>query len=311
MKKIPACLFVVLSSMCLSAQNYIPLLQNENQWDIFGYDYKFNPDCGWQSGYRYYIDGDSLVDGQQYSTFLKVSFDGSGSSFFCPPFTLNNVQNELAFLIREDTLNHQVFLWNGSEEVLLYDFSLTVGDEITVSDIGSTYTSEVTFVDTIITDDGIERRRLQLGDASSPPNLEWVEGIGSIYGLVIQYGIGNGAGTTLLCFRQDDQGVYGEDCGLLLGLGDVSLMDNEIVTLSPNPSKDILLLTWQGDYKITSFKAFDAQGSVVFSEQNYSSLNLTGASNTFSIDMSSFSAGIYFIQIEINEVYTVKRWVKE
>ncbi|WDF46507.1 T9SS type A sorting domain-containing protein [Chryseobacterium sp. KACC 21268] len=74
--------------------------------------------------------------------------------------------------------------------------------------------------------------------------------------------------------------------------------DNELskVVLGPNPVKDILNVS--NSDVITSVKIYDSSGKVIYDK-------LVEKSKTVNIDVKSFKTGIYFIQLNGEEIYKV------
>ena len=94
---------------------------------------------------------------------------------------------------------------NYGEEVLLYDFNLTVGDTVTV---GTTGEALVVLEESETEVDGIMRRQLGLasysGDAKEVEEY-WIEGVGSTYGFLNSgYEGWTGSFVHLLCYHEDD-----------------------------------------------------------------------------------------------------------
>ncbi|MGE5393923.1 MAG: hypothetical protein ACM3P1_04210, partial [Candidatus Saccharibacteria bacterium] len=98
------------------------------------------------------------------------------------------------------------------KEIILYDFSLKLGDSISNRDnyhTGSDY-AKVIKVDSILTEVGY-RKRWTFGKAPLRPytDAQWIEGIGSIKGLLFVLGDipMNGPYNDLMCVRQENKWI--------------------------------------------------------------------------------------------------------
>jgi len=114
--------------------------------------------------FQYYklFEGTTEIDGKTYHRLLRG-------------VDLDSLSYYLAF---RETADKKVYLHTGSQEFLLYDFGASVGDtlDILYRDV------VVTEVDTILLENGEERRRLTLEYENAWSPGIWIEGIGSIGG---------------------------------------------------------------------------------------------------------------------------------
>ncbi|PZU86955.1 MAG: hypothetical protein DI529_07955 [Chryseobacterium sp.] len=131
MQKFYSFILVLITSF-LFAQNYSPLLVEGNKWHVTLYDGSTSPTCLYitqQTTYAYKIAGDSIVNGK---TYKKIVFDFTGYPYIRTCGTTNNQQNNFAALLREDVNEKKIYkIINGTtDEVVLYDFSINIGDAI-------------------------------------------------------------------------------------------------------------------------------------------------------------------------------------
>lgn len=120
----------------LSAQDYIPLVQEQATWIIHIYGE------GYQDLYGYRIDGDTLIDNVAYKKVYHLSFHHSPPPdlYLGPPYKKSG--QTLFGAIREDLAERKVYarLFGQTDlesrctdpgaEKLWHDFSLTVGDTL-------------------------------------------------------------------------------------------------------------------------------------------------------------------------------------
>lgn len=132
MHKLYSFFLIFFVNLCFS-QNYKPLLVEGNKWHVTFYDGRPDINCiniAQSTSYIYKISGDSIVNGKNYK---KITFDFTRYPYIrgCnSPFV--NQNNNFATLLREDIAEKKVYRnINGtSDETVLYDFSLNVGNPI-------------------------------------------------------------------------------------------------------------------------------------------------------------------------------------
>ncbi|MFT4942889.1 MAG: hypothetical protein ACI9RL_000634 [Candidatus Paceibacteria bacterium] len=164
-------LFLFLVSSHVFAQDYKPLLDNYNEWNLRHCYTGCSSDI-------YYTNGDTIVDGMNFKVLDGYHYISR------------------SFLLREDVLEKKVHLKfilndgvNGARDYLLYDFSLEVGDSIDMKNPYSPFIENAGYykVDAIIPlplVDGNEYRHFYLSPTSSNTistnEAIWVEGVGSL-----------------------------------------------------------------------------------------------------------------------------------
>lgn len=165
MKQALLTLFCLLS-LYSRGQDYIPLL-NDNSWYVHFTGFLADHDVQWTHPVEEITINDTIYTHYQENYSI---------SEFGPP-----VENH--YYIREDIEEKRVYTRVDSQEHLLYDFSLEVGDEVSfVVDGEFPYTYAVVAKDSFAVDTGRKRVRLFLedtGELGSPVWEEWIEGIGS------------------------------------------------------------------------------------------------------------------------------------
>ena len=153
-------LFFIKGSLIAACgfSQYHPLVDVTHTWKCTQY--------GWIiTEYVQYFEGDSIINGMTYSKLQTEYENGDVYQFG---------------LIREDAATQKVYIWDGENERLLYDFTLDEGDEATVFGVGSEQTITITSVETVNVGE-TARKKLNFNDAWGP--AYWIEGIGSMYGV--------------------------------------------------------------------------------------------------------------------------------
>lgn len=192
-------------SIVVTTKAQLPIIETNKTWNIASCIYMDDwTNC---TTIFYKLGNAILIDEKTYTEILKSSIetpdiwtnigylreDGSGKSFFCPN--------------------------TSTEEVLLYDFSLTSGDTVELSSIGyGQCCSSRTTIDSVktINYQGVERKTLYISSTYlfGVENLGktysvWIEGIGSLYGLLQPTNcLYTGANLYVLCVNIDDQNIY-------------------------------------------------------------------------------------------------------
>ncbi|MDR1739734.1 MAG: hypothetical protein LBR45_03145 [Bacteroidales bacterium] len=195
---------------------YTPLLKPENQWNEVFKNISLSPEYQYQKTSITKIGDDTLIDGVSYYKLLTTK-DSLAS------IRLNNGY------IREEAESRKVYYRHANNpEVLLYDFSLKVGDTIQSYDflnkrdviIEVKSISEVLVGSKLLKQINVSSRYLNVenGNAGNQEHT-WIEGIGNIDGFlrgtVANYSPG-GEQVFLLCFFQNEKLLYKpEDTGIV------------------------------------------------------------------------------------------------
>ena len=181
---------------------------------------------------------------------------------------------------------------NNYGEVLLYDFSVIVGDTIRNGNFNSDEYLIVTLIDSVLLNNKY-RKRINFKYNSS----QWVEGIGNIIrGLLFTSGSlpTKGVSNELICFKQNDTVIYFNpkyDNCFYLGVG---IRKNESLEkkteVFPNPVTDISILDF-GDLSGSDFvRIYCINGAMI------KQIDIKGKRQIY-INKKDFLPGIYFYKI--------------
>ena len=124
-------------------------------------------------------------------------------------FSNIGIKNKFRGLIREEDQKIFFIRQNLLHEHLLYDFSIENGEMIAITDTGGTEISLYAVVDEIIVNEVIKKRiqlKWSLEDESAVNT--WIEGIGSMCGLLYNGLPKTGGGMKLLCVSQNGTPIY-------------------------------------------------------------------------------------------------------
>jgi len=194
--------------------------------------------------------------------------------------------------VREDTIAHKIYTVSGENDVIMYDFTLEVGDEAWSRE---EYIGTVCEIDYLYIA-GQYRKTMYITGTGAI----WVEGIGSIAGFDrpdntgLLYGIGDFA---LTCFYKDNELVYEHpmtiehDC--YWTKVHYSIEDNSVnlnVKLQPNPVTGVSELNFLNTQaQKVKLMVYNLQGLLVYSE--------TTQSDKFSINKNNFVTGMYLYRL--------------
>ena len=193
-----ALIALILGGMTMKAQEYHPIVEDGKQWNVL-FTYPWNPP---EPAHRYTdiykIEGDTLLDGMSYKMMYATrNEDLTGWNLWG---FIRETENGQVFSRRPST----------SDEQLLYDFSMEVGDTICMCDYGYDECCMVVIEkgETIV--NGEPRQQIVLEYPWGGGDGEvWIEGIGSLYGIIDSGShFLTGGSTNLLCYYEDGDLIW-------------------------------------------------------------------------------------------------------
>ncbi len=300
--------FLVLYSSVSNAQEYFPLVDTASVW-MEAYSYN---GAGYPEGEieQYYISGDTIVNGTEYK---KLHYSTQNFYYFGDLFEIgvnySNIyyHNYPRHLIRENIEEKKVYYLAytpyDSTEILLYDFSLNVGDTLTY---GMQWQLNFVYdIDSVLIGSSY-RKRFQIASFEEPiyPYVSVIEGIGSTFGLIAAIVTPFETGEYLICFTNDGETTvnFGDGVGI-----DVphpadstshctfyepttvnSILKQQNINLFPNPVSDVLYIEIPSNITKGQIKIYNSTNQL----QSEYFCNPCG-SNSLSID--EFTPGIYYL----------------
>jgi hypothetical protein len=232
MKKFLLIIMLIMILVFTHAQNYHTLVDTNKLWSI-KHQYGLTPFSDFTK-----FQGEEMFQGNIYKKVWTTT-----------DTTLANWN--FSGYIREDA-DKQVYIrtWSGGPDDLRYDFGVEAGDTVYLfyDPIGIYFT--IDSVDTLTLITGETRKRINLSCYAGPGgfmgNDTWIEGIGSLYG-VMQSGSCALAGDMpqLICFEENDTLKYFNDnfdnCYIVTGIATNNPI-TEQVRIFPNPSSGLISL---------------------------------------------------------------------
>jgi hypothetical protein len=244
-----------------------------------------------QGTYSYRINGEVSVNDTIYHNVEQFSY--------CDP----TVPATPALLIREDSSKWYTRYNALESEMLMFDFSLDVGDSITTESCWGFFeapqTLIVTSIDTITMYDGSARRRWSLvyGPTSDLQGNEefWIEGIGNaytwLYHSMSHSCVDINAG--LHCFFESDVRKFpstefpiGIDC---CNPFSVEEMSTSAFSIFPSPATDQTSIQFEAAHIPQSIQIFNATGQLLHTENVLGRLQMQ-------LNVLEYAKGIYTVR---------------
>lgn len=230
-------------------QSYIPFPDSGAVWvsTTSYYDPNPIPHCEFLSATNWLVHGDdTLINAQNYT---KVMQDGSY-------FGAIRDANGEVYLVKKDSVT----------EILVYDFTVDVGDTVTVYDGFTAYPEDfvVNWEPDSILIYGNYRKRIQIGD------VEWVEGIGNITQGLFGYNINNVSGWCyeLECMSVNDSTLFPSEAQGSCYLGvNIENIEDLHFNIYPNPNETGILYV---DYKSSdeiNYTLMNIGGKIIYEDK--------------------------------------------
>jgi hypothetical protein len=160
--------------------------------------------------------------------------------------------------------------YHTSNELLLYNFSLNIGDTLRNANI--TFVDEAFYVvsdiDTVLIGNTLRKMYCfcNTGEDCSNYCAKWIEGIGFLKGLLFTSGATptNGLSNDLICFKHNDEILYFNEnfteCMPPITSIKPPLLANNLVRVYPNPTKENLVNFEFENIEIESITLYSANG---------------------------------------------------
>lgn len=276
MKKLIITLTVLTQLSFSYAQTYVPFPDSNAIWNE-------TPESGSTS----YCEplgliGDTIINSVQYHKIYVLED------------TILNIPNSTYYgALREDSLKRIYYfgytLWDTSE-VLLYDFSVNIGDSI---QYGVSY-KVVSDIDSVLVGNQYRKRFHFQWVADSL----WIEGIGSTKGLLFPHtGEPLLGSRELICFKQEDSISYLNSnynkcfCPIYDNIGDEGELYSDHISIYPNPMTDYCVFDLEGlSMGYNTLELYNQLGEVVMRAN-------IGRERKIKLDKNGFTSAFYCYRI--------------
>ncbi len=289
----------ILIALKIQGQAYVPFPDSGAIWQEVLKPYPPGPMPSYMEHNHYSVSGDTLINNTSYIKLYKTQYDVNCSQFYEGPFFAGGLRN--------DTTARKVYFFNAfdSQEYLLYDFSLEVGDTVPQTYNNISYPNLlVDSIDSVFIGDCYRKRFIYQEPFMG--SIEVIEGIGAGSGL-LEYMYQFEVIYYLRCFHQSDSLYWintywaGTSCNLetdtclVISVPDIN-MDKGFLKIYPNPASDKLFIH-------ISCEGFDIgfdSGLAIFNiyGEKVGELNIPKEKDVISYNVSSLANGIYLIMID-------------
>lgn len=298
-------IFFCWSISSLTAQKYQPLLEEGKTWDVFYWKGAtcYIPNC---AAKRFFLQEDTIYNNISYKILSSRRFRlcESVPGMYSNPCGFEEV-TELEGFIREDTIAKKVFLLEKGTnlEYVLYDFSLQVGDSITLQDF-PVFPAIVDSIGTMTDAAGIQRRLFYFS-WQSPQELYMIEGIGGNGGLLSPLCYCFEQGSDMTCVKKENEILWNiggrATCDILLDTK-VQLFNSDI-KIYPNPTANSLFIEGLENFSGT-VTLFDYQGKIFLTQSFENQIDKT------KIDLHHLPKGIFFCQIQTEHGIMMQKFIR-
>jgi type IX secretion system substrate protein len=255
--------------------------------------------CLKEDHFQYFLNGDTLIGAFVYK---KIYQTGNGvehivGPYNCPPWCTSNDQyyyynNIYSGSFRQDTAQRKIFFIppGFTQDTLLYDFNLNVGDTLPPSWTNYYPSNYVISIDSILVG-GFYHKRFQLSSSAFPNEVAIIEGIGNSLGLLSPlYSNINVSNfyNMLLCVTVNSIPVYPDTstvCNLASQINDVSY--NLSFSIIPNPFSEKL------NIKLNNFTTAE----VVLYDITSRKILQQKFTNSVSLNTIELAKGIYLYEV--------------
>ena len=263
-----------------------------SKWCGLGFDF-------WQHLYSITISGDTLINANKYHK-LSVPAEIVKTNGMCDSSGTWVQKGYYAGSFREDRPAKKVYFIPPAHtnEQLLYDFNLQVGDSVKGYIKSFTGTPEtVKAIDSVLVGNTYRKR----WKINSVYDIYIIEGIGSTYGLIkATPGTSTDPHLYLItCFSQNGIPLYpstSTNCDLIITSDERPVKDKPVINIFPNPSKGSFNINYSQTLNITAAYLTDLPGNLILKPQ----LN-----NPTNFNIDALPGGTYILTlIDKNQVST-------
>ncbi len=290
MKKTLSVLLVIMS-LSVYSQEYIPLAREGQHWIIMVYDYQ-EEDLLYL--WEYYMTGDTIINDLEYKTVHKRNLDKS--NWYSPPFTgeedyypvgavRDNMSDRKAYAVLFE--NYISDFCPVNADYLLYDFSLSINDTVDFcSFIGW---DDTNLISEIYDDIRYDQNTIVFNSSEH----DYLEGIGSPFGLFENILIMNKKSR----FASNPELIYycpSNDCDVILG--DNIIKSIKLLNFYPNPANTQITFDLPSITKESLLHIIDPFGKTI------DEFHLKTGQSQLKWNCNNISSGVYFYQTEIDGI---------
>jgi hypothetical protein len=255
----------------------------------------FGYPCVHSGDHTYFQSGDTVISSITYRKLFRSgnSVDYIAGASSCPSGCTNYDPyyyfNEYWGALRQDTSQRRIYYvppYN-TQEMLLYDFNLALGDTLPEAYNNSPSTNYVSAIDSVLI--GSEYHKQFWLSYGYSDYVSIIEGIGSTFGLLYQLSPPFEFYNLLLCVTMDSITVFPDStvaCQLFNSVDQIE--DPSLISLYPNPFHTDATLIVNASFVHSELTIFNLLGKQVKIQEINSS--------TLTINRDGLADGIYFFK---------------
>lgn len=261
------------------------------------------PHCTYD--YQYAVKGDTLINGMNYKKIYweelisDCIFVSAPNNYTCSAPVYYSF---LFYFIRNDTAARKVYAFYNTQDQLIYDFSLNIGDTMIAPRCGGL----ITDIDSILIG-GNYRKRFIVDGNGTGVGYWIIEGIGSVGNQLGGFNSGpfDGCGEVCACniawyfncFIQSGIPLYPDTstCVAINGINSPTNSSAKAIIVYPNPSNGIFTLSYHSSSPQGQINLMDVTGKIVFTQ----TLNGTA---TQQINATALRDGFYLYEVVSEDV---------
>lgn len=247
---------------------------------------------------RIIVTGDTIINSYEYSKLYDIWSAVYYQTGVCEFAYSSGPYQILIYSGAIRTDEHQKVYYVPPQEDtsrLIYDFSVGIGDSIQIDGLDFSYYAFIQDIDTIVLGEH-QRKRFTLTGIHGLYD-EWIEGIGSLYGILATYQRPwERYDSELTCYRESGTRIFPvntncDRCDLVTAYQDKYF--NSAISIYPNPVKDNLKISWPEVPGASYLFIYDLDGRIIFDKELH-------GSEIISIARQELKNGILFVEITDN-----------
>ncbi|MBL4649831.1 MAG: T9SS type A sorting domain-containing protein [Aureispira sp.] len=225
---------------------------------------------------------------------------------------IDTLQNVTSF-VREDSAQQKswTFIHNYPTEVILYDFSLSVGSLITLQRTDFyTATFQVNIVDSVNTLLGFRKRIILSNVTFFPDQLIWIEGVGALSHPIYLPLINSDPFYRLTCVHQDSVQVYDSGLGTCPLWSTITHVENvnrfgkdSPIRIYPNPVINEVNIEL-GDLRARTINVYTITGVLIDTKNNINA-------SIYNLSLQGKTKGVYILEIITENKKYQQLFIKE
>lgn len=326
MKKFRLIIIGLMFSATISAQMNFPSPADNPFWtELHGMLWACSTagDYGTCDGYYcqcttpIYYKTDTIINGTNYNRLYSRgvcnAIHAGGQPPEGCPFTFNyNNPESLYAIVRQDTLDKMVYIYEDNQESILYDFkNIIVGSyyPITYNNSNMQDSLYVVSEDSILLNN-VYHKKWELGfkengNIFNQGFVSIIEGIGSTFGIKSLLTIPFENSDQLICFSNNNNVIYPDstfNCDKTLSINTTPVSND--INIFPNPVVDYLTIN-------TNLSSNNKSTISIMTTTGQEIIKKEVSENEIKLNLSSLAKGFYILQIKNENIIISKKIIKQ